>query len=248
MIKRGESMIDAYGAKDTGFTRTINQDYIYYSVTPIGSLPNLLIIADGMGGHKAGDYASRLTVEKLIEFFTEHRFDSIVTAFNEGVKLVNHVVVKKAEMNPDYYGMGTTLVLATVLNNILYVANVGDSRLYIIDEDIIQVTRDHSYVEELVALGKIERNSQEYNNRKNIITKAIGNADGVIPDFFEVDIKNECKLLLCSDGLTNMLTNEMIFKIVNEHSNIKESVTRLIDEANKNGGRDNISVILAKVH
>ena len=70
----------------------------------------------------------------------------------------------------------------------------------------------------------------------------------MIPDFFEVDIKNECKLLLCSDGLTNMLTNEMIFKIVNEHSNIKESVTRLIDEANKNGGRDNISVILAKVH
>ena len=126
----------------------------------------------------------------------------------------------------------------------MYVANIGDSRLYVIDNQIRQITRDHSYVEEMVSLGKMSRDAKEYSAKKNIITRAMGASDRVIPDFFEVDICDDDVILMCSDGLTNMVDDEEIKDIIKMPEGIKHKAEMLVDEANNNGGRDNIAIII----
>ena len=138
-------------------------------------------------------------------------------------------------------------MLATIENDILYVANVGDSRLYVIGDDIRQITRDHSYVEEMVSAGKMERGSSEYFSRKNVITRAIGSPSGVVVDYFEIELDGKRQILLCSDGLTNMLTDDEILSKINSESTLKNKVEGLIDTANKNGGEDNISALLVSL-
>ena len=145
-------------------------------------------------------------------------------------------------------GMGTTLVLATITDDILTVANVGDSRLYIISEDegIHQITRDHSLVEEMVRMGGIDRVSARNHPDKNIITRAIGATQNVNIDFFEVNLKNNDLILMCSDGLSNMIEDSEIQKIANNAKSLEDIANELINTANKNGGKDNISVVLAR--
>ncbi len=237
--------MEAYGMTDKGIVRQINQDTIYVSTEPIGNFPNLFIVADGMGGHQAGDYASRFTIEALCSYLQKQKENTpLLTQLNQGISEVNHQLVQLSMENPQYLGMGTTLVLATIMDHQLYVANVGDSRLYLISDIIQQISRDHSYVEELVALGKLTRDSEEYKMRKNIITRAVGNPDGVLVDFFEAGLEEDALILLCSDGLTNMLSDEEIHWIIQSHSKIQEKVEALIRAANQKGGQDNISVIV----
>lgn len=239
--------MEAYGKTDTGIVRTVNQDMIYYTTSNVGPLPNLFIVADGMGGHAAGDFASRYTVENLVKLLENNKNNHLISAIDDGIHLVNKMLVRKADENLDLYGMGTTLVLATVENNILYVANVGDSRLYVVGDDICQITRDHSYVEEMVSAGKMERGSTEYFSRKNVITRAIGSPSGVVVDYFEIELSPEKQILLCSDGLTNMLSDgEILLKVRGEFS-LKSKVEGLIDAANEKGGEDNISVLLVSL-
>ena len=143
--------------------------------------------------------------------------------------------------------MGCTLVAAVVDDGILYAANIGDSRLYLIHEnEIRQVTKDHSYVEEMVALGKMVRGSADYNRRKNIITRALGIGKTVEADFFEVELEPGDYILLCSDGLTNMVSDERIRAVVAGSGTLKEKARRLICEANEGGGMDNIAVVLVE--
>ncbi len=233
---------------DIGKKRKTNQDFVYTSMTPIGILPNLFIVADGMGGHKAGDTASRFTVETLVKLLKENLTKDAVSTVEKAILEVNTLLLEKAKESEDYTGMGTTLCLASIIDDTLLVANVGDSRLYVIDEDIRQVTRDHSLVEEMVLAGEINKEEARNHERKNVITRAIGGTTTVEPDMFRIDLKKNDRILLCSDGLTNMLEDTEIADIIKDESDINNAAKKLIDKANKNGGLDNISVVIIKTN
>ena len=229
---------------DTGRVRTANQDYVYASVEPVGSLPNLFVVADGMGGHQAGDYASRYIVENLVSYLQYTENSQIVPLLREGILKVNTMLYQESKEKPELSGMGTTLVAAVADENTLYVANVGDSRLYLVRDRIRQVTRDHSYVEELVSLGRLERGSKDYKDKKNIITRAVGTEDKLLVDFFEVGLEPGDFILMCSDGLSNMLEDVEMEEIVGSDLEREEKAEKLITVANDNGGKDNIAVVL----
>ena len=156
--------MEAYALTDTGRVRSMNQDYIYASPEKVGSLPDLFLVADGMGGHKAGDYASRFMVENLVVYLTHRHDGPCVTQIKEGIKTVNKALYEMSLEREEFQGMGCTLVAAVIEDGVLYAANIGDSRLYLIhDGSIRQITRDHSYVEEMVAMGMMQRGSADYN-------------------------------------------------------------------------------------
>lgn len=234
----------AYAQTDTGRVRKINQDSVFASVDPVGPLSNLFIVADGMGGHKAGDFASKFVAESMVRYLENAKGLNAVAAMRMAIERTNYMLYEEGKKDPDKSGMGSTLVAAAVMQNTLYVANVGDSRLYLLRDQLLQVTRDHSLVEEMVALGKMERNSDSYRNQKNIITRAMGIGWEVEPDFFEITLKECDCVLLCSDGLSNMVEDEGISRILRTTDTLKEKTIHLIEKANENGGRDNIAVIL----
>jgi protein phosphatase len=234
----------AYAITDPGRVRTANQDYVYASMEPVGTLPNLFIVADGMGGHQAGDYASRYIVEHLEEQLKSATEPQVVPLLRDEILNVNSMLYRESLNKAELNGMGSTLVAAVIEGNILYVANVGDSRLYLVRNQLKQVTRDHSYVEELVSLGKLERGSQDYRDKKNIITRAVGTEDKLQIDFFEVSLEPGDYILMCSDGLSNMLEAAEIEEIICSELLLQEKAEKLITVANDNGGKDNISVVL----
>ena len=239
--KRMEREMNAFAKTDVGIERAVNQDYVYTKLDNIGCLPNIFVVADGMGGHKAGDMASRYTVDTLIELLKQ---SAGMDPVDDNIKLVNTLLLKKAGESEEYEGMGTTLVVASIFGSTLRVANVGDSRLYVIGEDITQITRDHSLVEEMVQLGQIDRKAARTHEKKNYITRAIGGCETVEAEMFSVDLKDNDIILMCSDGLTNMLEDSEIFHIVKESADIKTAADSLVKKANYNGGKDNISVVL----
>lgn len=235
-------MLKAWGMKDIGKCREINQDYIFVSEEPIGNLPNLFLVADGMGGHKAGDLASEYTVAKVQEAVSKSMQTIPYQILKGAFQYANQKLLEKAGESDSYTGMGTTLVAATVKNDAVYVVNVGDSRLYKIGDKIEQITEDHSLVEEMVRMGEISKEQARNHPDKNIITKAMGVSDTVEPDYFDTDLqKGEC-LLMCSDGLTNMVSDRQIKEIVELRTDLESCAKELIRAANQNGGRDNIAV------
>ncbi len=232
------------GKTDTGNKRSSNQDSIYASDLPVGPLPNLYIVADGMGGHRAGDKASRMAIDITVDFVKRSSLENPVAILKRAIIYANNQIYKAATQDPDLAGMGTTMVAACAEDDKLYVANVGDSRFYAISEDIRQITMDHSLVEELIRNGELERKKGRNHPERNIITKALGSKDEVIPDFFEIDIKPEERYLLCSDGLSNMVENDEIRDIVVDREKLSDVADALIERANYYGGADNISVII----
>ena len=231
---------------DIGRRRQINQDYIFSSPEPVGAFPNLFILADGMGGHKSGDFASKYLTETMVGYISQNKNEDIIKVFKSAIGMSNTLVYEKSHSDPELNGMGSTLVAAVIRDGMLTVANVGDSRLYIIRDGITQVTKDHSYVEEQVANGNMVRFSEEYNKKKKYITRAVGIEDSVKADYFEVDLIKNDYVLLCSDGLTNMVDDDAIFAIISGHGSLQYKAHTLIDAANENGGNDNIAVILIK--
>ncbi|MDY3917494.1 MAG: Stp1/IreP family PP2C-type Ser/Thr phosphatase [Candidatus Limivivens sp.] len=239
--------MNAYCLTDVGRRRSSNQDYVYISEKPIGNLPNLFVVADGMGGHNAGDLASRYAVETLIKAIKKEKKErNPIQIIGKGIEKANEEVLKKAGTDPGLTGMGTTMVAATVSEGCLYVANVGDSRLYLIRDQIRQVTRDHSLVEEMVRMGELTEEEARNHPDKNIITRAIGVHKKVRVDFFDEDLQGEDTILMCSDGLSNMVTDQDMKEIVRDCRNLQEAARKLIETANENGGRDNIAVVLVK--
>ncbi len=241
-------MLKTFSITDIGRKRKVNQDYVYTQEQPIGNLPNLFIVADGMGGHNAGDYASKMTVETMISQIRDCRDlsgENAVSILGRAIWAANEYIHKKANENADLEGMGTTVVAATFLGKYLEVANVGDSRLYVVNRnEIRQITRDHSLVEEMVRMGGIAREEARNHPDKNIITRAVGVSETAEPDFFTVELVEGDMVLMCSDGLTNMLEDEEIRMILNGARDIVEKAQELVRAANENGGKDNISVIL----
>lgn len=237
-------MLRSYALTDSGRKRQLNQDYIYLTENPVGNLPNLFIVADGMGGHKAGDYASDLAVETVVKEAGASLEKSPSRILGHAITIANRILRQRASENFALSGMGTTLVAATCIGRFLEVANVGDSRLYVIGDEIVQITEDHSLVEEMVRMGGIGREEARNHPDKNIITRAIGARDDVEVDFFNLELQTGDMVLLCSDGLTNMVDDETICRILKNGSSLRDRVEELVETANLNGGRDNISVIV----
>ncbi|MBQ2801025.1 MAG: Stp1/IreP family PP2C-type Ser/Thr phosphatase [Lachnospiraceae bacterium] len=233
-----------FSITDIGLKRKINQDYVFSSEMQVGALPNLFIVADGMGGHKAGDYASRKATQIIVESIKSSEETSPVRLIRTAVERANKELLKKAKESEDYEGMGTTMVVATITEECLYVANVGDSRLYIINDEINQVTKDHSLVEEMVRMGGIDEETAKYHPKKNVITRAVGGAEEIEIDFFELKLMPGDIILMCSDGLTNMLDDEEIKLIIKKQRDVIEKAEELVKAANENGGRDNITVTI----
>lgn len=230
---------------DKGNRRQLNQDVVYSSELPVGNLPNLFIIADGMGGHKAGDFASRFAVDTICREVEHSAGRSPEEILQSAINVANTGIFELSNENRDLEGMGTTVVAAVVYGDCLKVGNVGDSRLYIVNgKNIRQITTDHSLVEEMIRIGGLDRESARTHPNKNIITRAVGVTSAVAADFYEVRLQEGDIILLCSDGLSNMLEDEEIRMIVNAQRDIMEKAEALVRAANQNGGRDNISLIL----
>lgn len=237
-------MLKTYSMTDIGRKRNLNQDCVYSCEHPIGNLNNLFIVCDGMGGHKAGDYASAYTVKAIEREVESSEHTAQVRILRDAIAYANSQIYEKANQDDDFQGMGTTCVAATIDEDTLYVANVGDSRLYLIDKNIQQVTRDHSLVAEMVRVGSLDADEARVHPDKNIITRAIGAAKEVDIDFFEVELKKGDLILMCSDGLTNMVEDDEILRIVRSGNDVAEIVEELIKMANHNGGKDNIGVVV----
>lgn len=235
-----------FSRTDVGMVREVNQDFVFVSEAPIGSLPNLLVVADGMGGHKAGEYASKFAVEVVKQELAHSIEESPEAMMRNAIITANQRLRDAAREDSRFHGMGTTLVVATVIERTLYFANVGDSRLYLLNEDIRQLSKDHSLVQEMVRLGGINQEEAKHHPDKNIITRAVGGREQVEVDFFEYRLKKGDIILMCTDGLSNMVEDDEILRIVRSSRDVVEAVERLIERANKNGGSDNIGVIVAQ--
>lgn len=234
----------SYGVTDVGRNRKTNQDYIFYSDEPVGMFPNLYIVADGMGGHNAGDYASNFSVNRFLELVQEMKDSHIVLVMREAIQRVNEELFQKAMSEEDYKGMGTTFVAAVIDGNAMYVMNIGDSRLYVAGQELVQITMDHSLVQEMIRGGGLNQEEARNHPIKNVITRAVGAEQQVTPDFFEVSLHKQEHILLCSDGLTNMVDEDEIMEIIEEEKVENQIVEKLVECANFYGGRDNISAIV----
>lgn len=230
---------------DIGVQREMNQDYFYTSEEAVGPLPNLFLVADGMGGHRAGDFASRNAVEWIVRSIRDSKKSDPRDVLNDAINDASAHILKYARSHPEMKGMGTTVVAATLLDDGLLAANVGDSRLYVLDGSLHQVTEDHSLVQEMVRLGEMDPETAKHHPDKNIITRAVGVTESVSVDFFQNESRSIQDILLCSDGLTNMVEDEEIEEILEDGGlNVSEKVKRLVSQANAGGGKDNITVVL----
>ena len=235
-----------FAKTDLGKIRHVNQDYYIAENRKVGIFPNLFLVADGVGSNRDSAFASKHCSDFVIDQLSLSKAgadfkDELAKAY----RLANADLVYRIFANPEYRGMGTTMVLCTIINDRAIVVNVGDSRCYHIGNyNIKQVTRDHSIAEELVYENAIERESEKYKELKSQLSRAFGAGKKIEPDFFDVDLLAGDYILLCTDGLSNMVSNERIYEIVNSEKAIEAKVEDLIDEANRNGGRDNIAIIL----
>lgn len=233
-----------FSATDIGQKRQMNQDFVFASDQPVGNLPNLFVVADGMGGHNAGDFASRYGVTVLTETVRQDTNFNPVKILRKGFEKANQEILSQARSDAEMTGMGTTMVACTLTGEYAYIANVGDSRLYLImNGEIRQVTQDHSLIAEMVRMGELTPEEGAIHPDKNIITRAVGTAEEVKIDFFDLHIEEGARIVMCSDGLYNMVDNAEIGEIAKTHAP-EEAVRRLIARANENGGRDNIGVIV----
>lgn len=235
---------------DRGLVREINED-CYNMIAGGAEAPYVFIVADGMGGHNCGEIASRTAVEYISDSIAcdSRRFLPVGSCEAELRKLVedtNSAVYQKSLERPEANGMGTTLTMAVVDNATMKVAHVGDSRLYMArDGNMQQVTEDHSYIEELVRKGSLTREEAENHPRKNVITRAIGCSQELEVDILSQTIEKDDILLLCTDGLTNMLGIDVIYETI-KNNDPDAACEKLIEAAEKQGGEDNITVIVIK--
>lgn len=236
-----------YSATDVGKKRHDNQDFLFASADPVGNLPNLFVVADGMGGHNAGDFASNYAVSVMLETIRKDDNFNPIKIIRNGITNANTEVWKASMENPSMAGMGTTLVAASIVGEYLYVANVGDSRLYLAGEELRQVTLDHSLIGEMIRIGEINEAEAKNHPDKNIITRAVGTEESLEIDFFDIKLEQGQRFLLCTDGLTNMVENgEILSTIRNAFDEGKDPAEALVNKANENGGRDNISVVVVE--
>ncbi|MBQ8193117.1 MAG: Stp1/IreP family PP2C-type Ser/Thr phosphatase [Bacilli bacterium] len=233
---------------DAGKVRTHNED----NVIIINNKNNefILAVADGMGGHKAGEIASNIAIEHIAESFegleSLGKKEDAIEWIREVVKEINNKIFSYTKDHPESKGMGTTLVVAVKTEDYILYGNIGDSSGYVIkNEKIHKVTKDHTLVNLLVSTGELTPEQAKFHPRKNLLTRALGANDPIEIDIFDVDNTVQ-GLFLCSDGLTNMVTDEQIEKVLNSNLGVEEQVEKLIKKSNMRGGTDNISIAYLK--
>jgi protein phosphatase len=253
--------MQVFAKTDVGKARENNQDYYY--ISDDNEIPGIYILADGMGGYNGGEIASKMAVEavsgyiksnfeKMLETVEERKKteinkniekEEILKLLKSGIQYANMVVFEESKRNAELEGMGTTLDICLIYNNKVYIGHIGDSRVYRIRNNVMRkLTKDHSYVQQLIEDKKITREEAMHHPKKNMITKALGCTPYIEPDLRARAInKNDC-ILMCSDGLTNMVSEEEIYKITKE--NPSDAVNKLVMLANENGGYDNITVLI----
>ncbi len=233
------------GKTNVGVIRKVNEDN-YFCWEENDRF--IMVVSDGMGGHKAGSVASFLVVSAIKDYAQKHdMFENPSRMIKNAISYANEIVYLQACSHKDRAGMGATVVVAVGKGRKAYIGNLGDSRAYVINQNgILQITEDHSYVNELVKNGVLTPEEAKEHPKKNEILKAIGVANGVFPDVFEISLKSSDKLLLCTDGLTNMVEDEAISDIINSKDDNETVLTKLIDLANQNGGTDNITVVVKR--
>ena len=232
----------------TGKNRSVNQDCFLCEEGKIGDFPNLFIVADGMGGHNGGDFASRCCIENVKDYVAKNTGGSIISTIRSAIKTANEKIREKSKEDETLIGCGTTIVLATIQDGILYIANVGDSRLYVLQNGkLSQITEDHSVVEEMIKSGLIKKEEARFNPHKNKVTRALGAEPDIDVDFFEVKLENGDRVLLCSDGVSNMMDENILEEIVGADKKISEICRILIDTSVNNGGKDDSTVVMIEV-
>ena len=242
-------MIKAYAKSDKGKVREINEDYFYIS-TSLDEV-QLYILADGMGGYNGGEVASKLAVQTAKNYI-ENNFkeiekdkDSIIQLLGSSMEYANMVVYEKAKENPELQGMGTTLEICLIYNNKVYIGHVGDSRIYRIRKEFVRkLTQDHSYVQQLVKEGTITNEQAAHHPQKNMLMKALGCNAFLEPDVMVKGFLKDDILIICSDGLTNLVDQQTIYEMASK--NIEQATKDLVNLANDRGGYDNITVIVIK--
>ena len=232
-----------FSLTDIGRVRESNQDYVYTSESPVGNLPNLFIVADGMGGHNAGDFASKYTVEQIVSYIEHAPMTSPVDLIRGALNKTNASLMAIAKSEESLNGMGTTAVIATIVNDCMYVANIGDSRLYLLRDEL----KDHSLVQEMVRMGEMQPSEARSHPDKNIITRAVGAFEDLEIDFFEQQIRPRDVILMCTDGLSNMVDDTDIRQILQTGRDVVEKVQHLVEAANRGGGKDNITVAVIEI-
>ena len=236
-----------FAKSDIGRARDMNQD-AYYASQPSDTV-GLYIVADGMGGYNGGEIASSLAVTAAKNYIEtnfaeiEHTKEKLQELVKNAIEYANMLVYEKSKEIPELEGMGTTIEVALVHNNRVYIGHVGDSRIYRIRKTFIRkLTQDHSYVEKLVKDGSITRDEAVHHPKKNMLTKALGCTSFVEPDVTVKGFQKDDILVLTTDGLTNMVSDEKIYSIVTDI--IEVATDKLIEKANEAGGLDNITVII----
>lgn len=239
------------GKTDIGRLRPHNEDCLGSYVSDDGNTL-LLVVADGMGGRNAGEVASKMLVDLFMEkapFLNKAdlTIEQLQEFLSDTIKEANVVIGREAEKNEEKMGMGTTAVACILRDGKLITANVGDSRAYISEKSrLVRVTRDHSYVEALVQQGAISEAQARIHPDKNIITRAVGCMDKIDVDTFVKEFEKDSVLLMCSDGLTNMVEDDYLQRLIRRNKNMDKLSDRLVSVAKKNGGSDNITVIVAR--
>jgi len=227
---------------DVGKRRTNNQDALL-----VDEQLNLYMVADGMGGHQAGEIASQMTVETVSNHMKSCIGQSTIkTCILEAVTEANKKVYLASLENIDFRGMGTTCSMVIKQENDIYIGHVGDSRIYLVSDNIVQITKDHTLVEDLLRHGEITKEEAESHPKRHVITRAVGTDPTVEVDVMTCGLEGINKIVICSDGLTELVSNQEILEIVNTHS-IDQAVEQLIQLANDRGGTDNITVVLLSV-
>ena len=248
-----QSEIHSAQASNTGRVRTNNEDSvgIFESVSNERSPHNLYLVCDGMGGHQAGEIASQIVVKEVAQAYASHIVQSTpATSLQLAVQHAHEVLCKRASGNTHLLSMGTTAVIASLHPNSLHIANIGDSRAYLLHTGKLeQITTDHSQVKAMVDAGVITEQEAAEHNDRSVLTRSISaSRDSVEPDIFQRDFGDGDALLLCSDGVFAVLTDDQIGEVLQQHADLDAVCHALIKGANDGGGPDNVTVVVLEVH
>lgn len=241
-------MIEFSAITDKGIVRKTNQDYCVAADKPVP----FFILCDGMGGHSSGDIASKSAAESIKKYISMHySFDTDENVAKKllcgAIEYANKIVYTRACKIPEFLGMGTTCDICFVDFDVLYVSHVGDSRVYLYrDNNLIQLTRDHTLIEELLKNGSITEDEVENHPGRHMITRAVGTEADIKTDFSKLELQDGDMILMCSDGLYNMLPDNETKKVLFTDGAVKDMTKRLLEKAKENGGEDNITVIILR--
>lgn len=230
--------------------RGSNQDYTKASYNKNNHL--MAVLCDGMGGHQAGDRASQLAVETITKMWEETNLsskDEVVQWFNQAVNEVNELIYETGLEKTEWFGMGSTIVASIIIDNCIIIANVGDSRAYKYSTNGVQIiTDDHSFAHELYLNGEITKEEAEVHYQRNMLTRSLGLPNEISVDTFEISVNELSKLFLCSDGLSDTLSNEEMKSIIEQGESMDTITSKMVERAYQNGSTDNITILMIDLH